>query len=81
MNISYAILMYIKVKNSVNIGIHPDVQHLLSTAKAIANVLICSLVSNDLMGYRDIFTDTCYSSIELAIFTIKVRSVDRWHNS
>ena len=55
-------------KNGANIGIHPDVQHLPSTAKAVANAVICSLVSNDPMGYREIFTDNRYSSIELAVF-------------
>ena len=55
-------------RNGANIGIHPDVQHMPTTQKAVANAIICSDVKNDPCGHREVYTDNRYSSIELAIW-------------
>ena len=55
-------------RNGANIGIHPDVQHMPTTQKAVANAIICSGINNDPCGHREVFTDNRYSSIELAIW-------------
>ena len=47
---------------------HYDVIHLPTTQKAVTDAIIHSMVSNDSMGHREVFTDNRYSSIELAIF-------------
>ena len=47
---------------------HPDIQYLPATTKAVANAVICTLVSNKPMGYGQIFIDNHHSSIELAVF-------------
>ena len=55
-------------RNGANIGIHPDVKHMPTTQKAVANAIICSDVKNDPCGHREVYTDNRYSSIELAIW-------------
>lgn len=55
-------------KNRANVGIAPEVQHMLTTQKALANAIICGKISNDPMGYRKLSTDNRCSSIKLAIF-------------
>ena len=44
-------------KNGENMGIHKDVEHMLTTQKAVANTLICGIVSNNPMEYHEIYTD------------------------
>ena len=39
-----------------------------TTQKALANALLMARVTNDPRGYRAVFTDNRYSSIELAIY-------------
>ena len=55
-------------KNGANIGIHPDCIHMPTTQKAVANAILCSGISNDPNGYREVYTDNRYSSVELALF-------------
>ena len=50
-------------------GVHPNLQYSHTTLKAVANAIICSMVSNDMFDYREIFTDNRYLSIELVIPT------------
>ena len=55
-------------KNSKNIGIDSSVMHMPTTQKAMANALLKAQVCNDPAGYRVVFSDNRYSSIELALY-------------
>ena len=55
-------------RNGANVGIHETVKTMPTTQKALANALIAAKVTNDPRGYRAVFTDNRYSSIELAIY-------------
>ena len=55
-------------RNGASVGIHETVKTMPTTQKALANALIAAKVTNDPRGYRAVFTDNRYSSIELAIY-------------
>ena len=55
-------------KNRANTGIIPMLQHLPTTQKAVANSIVCSIISCYSKGYYKVIIVNRYSSIELAVF-------------
>ena len=52
-------------KNKANIDIHPSVQQLPTTQKAVANAILKSQIDNDKDGCRYLFMDNRYAAPQL----------------
>ena len=52
-------------KNTASIDIQPSLQKITTTHKSVANYIIKSVISNDTHGYRHIYMDNIYASIQI----------------
>ena len=51
-------------KNTENIDIHPSLHNLPTTQKAFENAIIKSVIENDPRGYRHIYVNNRYASLQ-----------------